>query len=495
MASQYQFVHALYQEVLYERVAAARRVHLHGKIGERLEAGHTNHTAELSAELAMHFERGRDYPRAVRYLEQAGKNSTQRSAYVEAEQHFAKGIRLLQTFPDTPERAQQELAIQLELGPVLIASRGFGAPEVESAYSRARQLCQQLEDSPELFLVLWGLRRFYNQRAQFKAAGELEEQLFRLAKATGDPTQLLGVQWASAVTLFWIGELRRAHERNMQSLSLYRPDLHASHVAQIGTDLGVAAYAYDTMTLWHLGYPDQALEQSRKGLALAQEVNHPFSLAFARSCSTWLHVLRREVDATHAQAEALLQQGMDQEFPYWVAFSAIHRGWALALHGQAEEGIAQMREGIATHQALGSVSARTWFFTMLAEAYAIAGRTEDGLQVLTEALDEVDKGEEQAYVAELYRLKGQLLLEVQGAKSKEMEAETYFQKAIAVAQHQEAKSWELRAATSLARFWQQQGKRAEAHELLAPVYNWFTEGFETKDLQEAKALLAELSAV
>jgi predicted ATPase len=245
------------------------------------------------------------------------------------------------------------------------------------------------------------------------------------------------------------------------------------------------------LALWVLGYPDQALERSGAALTLAQELAHPFSLMFALYEAALLHQFRRERPLTLELAERAMRVSTEQAFASWLAGGTILRGWALAQQGQGDEGIAQMRQGLAAYLAMGAELGRPRQLAMLAEAHGRVGQTAEGLAVLAEALTAVHKTGERFYEAELYRLKGELLLALSAANH--AEADACFRQALAVARRQQAKSWELRAATSLARLWQQQGKRDEALELLAPVYGWFTEGFDTADLQEAKALLDEVA--
>ncbi len=244
-----------------------------------------------------------------------------------------------------------------------------------------------------------------------------------------------------------------------------------------------------------LGYPDQALESIQRAITFAREPLHPFSLVWALTFAGWVHHHRRETQAVQERAEAVIALSTEQGFPLWLASGTVMRGSALAAQGQAEEGMAQIRQGLAAYRATGAEIARSYFISLLAEALGQAGQAEEGLATVAEALTFVEQTEERNYEAELYRLKGELTLQSQaaGQKSKvEEEAEACFQKAIEVARQHQAKSWELRAATSLARLWQRQKKQVEAHELLSEIYNWFTEGFDTKDLQEAKALLEEL---
>jgi predicted ATPase len=274
-------------------------------------------------------------------------------------------------------------------------------------------------------------------------------------------------------------------------MALYDPSQHRASVVQHGEDAGVICHIYAAWTLWYLGYPDQALARSHEAVTLAQQVAHPFSLVVALSTAALFHQIRREVRGTQERAEAAHILAKEQNFPYWMAMGSILHGWALARQGQAQEGIEQINQSVMAWRATGAETTRPYYLVLLAEAYRTTGELEEGLTVLTEALTLVDTTGERWYEPELHRLKGELLLPQ--SSSNQTEAESCFHHAIAVAQNQQAKSFELRTATSLARLWQQQGKRQEAHDLLAPVYGWFTEGFDTADLQEAKALLDALA--
>ena len=252
----------------------------------------------------------------------------------------------------------------------------------------------------------------------------------------------------------------------------------------------LACRVHAARTLWLLGYPEQALARLHDALALAHELSHPYSLAFARCWAAFVSQFRRDVPAVHEQAEAAVALSTEQGFPQWAAMGTSLRGWALAMQGQGEEGMAQVRQGIAAWRATGAALLVPYLCTLLAEVCDHLGHPEDGLQALAEAHTLVEQQEERWWEAEVCRLRGVLLLRQPGTP--QAEAETWLQRALDVARRQEAKSLELRAAMSLSRLWQQQGKQAEARALLAPVYGWFTEGFDTADLQEAKALLEQL---
>jgi adenylate cyclase len=282
----------------------------------------------------------------------------------------------------------------------------------------------------------------------------------------------------------------RAHQE--QGIALYDFEQHRSLAFRYGSfDPGVGCFNFAGMGLWHLGYPEQALQRSSDAVNLAHQLSHPFSVAFALIFAAMLHHLRREGPALQERSGAAIVLATEHEIPTWLTWGRILQGRALAEQGQVEEGIGQIRQELAAWQAMGSEFFRSQFLGLLAEAYEQGGQAEEGLRVVEEALAFVERTGEHFYEAELHRLKGSLLL--QQSPAHDHQAEVCFHKALDVARCQEAKSWELRAATSLARLWQQQGKRAAARDLLAPVYNWFTEGFDTADLQDAKALLDELS--
>jgi predicted ATPase len=282
--------------------------------------------------------------------------------------------------------------------------------------------------------------------------------------------------------------LCRSHLK--QGLALYDAQQHQTLAFRYGIDLEVFFLAYAARPLWLLGFPEQAHTRIREALTLARQLAHPFSLAFALHWAGITHQLRREASAAQEQAERSMAFSREQGFAIWVPGGTLLQGWALSEQGEMAEGITHMRQGMTAWQATGTEVDRTYYLALLAEGYGKTGQAEAGLHVLAEALAVIEAIEERYYEAELYRLQGELLLEC--AAEQYTEAETCFRHALAVARRQQAKSWELRAAMSLSRLWQQQGKQAAAHKLLAPIYSWFTEGFETADLQEAKALLQGL---
>jgi predicted ATPase len=319
-----------------------------------------------------------------------------------------------------------------------------------------------------------------------------------LAQNVHDAGLLVEAHFLVGFTSNFLGDFASARTYSEQGIALYDSRQHRSLAFFFGVDPGVNCLSCTLLVLWCLGYPEQALKRSCEALTLAQEFAHPFSLGWALVAATWFQQYCREEKAAQEHAEAVIALSIEQGFPFWLACGTILRGWALAKHEQGEEGIAQMRQGLDAMQATGAEFARSYFLALLAEVYGKVGQPEEGLTTLAEALAAGDKTREHFYEAELHRLKGELLLtqegfrlQAAGYREKTEEAQACFLKAIEVARRQSAKSLELRATTSLARLWQQQGKKDEARQMLAEIYGWFTEGFDTKDLQEAKALLEE----
>jgi|RhiMetdeSRZDD1v2_1073273.scaffolds.fasta_scaffold36020_2 class 3 adenylate cyclase/predicted ATPase len=490
--STYVFKHALIQDAAYESLLKSTRQHYHQRIAQVLEEQFPETTQTQPELLAHHCTEAGLTEKAVHYWYHAGQRAIQRSAHVEAISHLRTGLALLQMLPETPERTQREVDLLIALGASLITTKGHGAPEVGQTYTRARQLSAHLDNPHQLSPILRGLWNYYANRAEYQTAYALGEQLLTLAQGMRqDSAMLVAAHRALGTTLLWMGAVAAAQTHFAQGIALYDPQQHRASAFRYGEDTGVICRSYAAWTLWHLGYPDQGLAQSQEALRLAQQSGHPFSLSFVLSYTAQFHQYRHEVRCTHEHAEPAISLATDQGFPQWMTVSAMLRGWALVHQGQAQEGMAQITQGLMTWRTAGSELGRPYFLTLLAEAHGTMGQPEAGLTVLAEALTHVDKTGERWYEAELYRLKGALLLQ-QNANN-QAEVETCFHHALEIARHQQAKSFELRTATSLARLWQQQGKRQEAYDLLAPVYGWFTEGFNTADLQDAKALLDALA--
>jgi DNA-binding winged helix-turn-helix (wHTH) protein/predicted ATPase len=492
VAGRYRFTHALYQEVAYQRLPAARRVQLHRRIGEREEAGYGPQVRERAAALAMHFARGQDTQRAVRYLQYAGENANERAAYPEALQHLTQGLALLATLPETPARHQHELDLLIALAQALRFTKGQAAPELAPLYTRAATLCQQVGESLQRFVVLDALCVFHYTRAEYQAAQGVAEQLLDLAQDQHDPAQRVRAHERLGQTLFNVGAFASARTHLEQALAVFDTRGYATlHAAPEGMrDYRTGCLIQLGRALCMLGYPDQAVQRSQKALTIAHALAHPFQVVDTLVGSTLIQRARREWPTVQAHAEAMLALATEHGFVRHVALGTLFRGMALAGQGQCAAGLAQMRQGLAAYQATGSVSGMSGHLAQLAEVCGQVGQVDEGVCQQAEALALVDTTGERHTEAELYRLHGELLL--RQALPEAQAAEACFQLALDIACRQQAKWWELRAAMSLARLWQQHGKRTEAYALLAPIYGWFTEGFETADLQEAKALLTVL---
>ncbi len=516
--ARYIFKHALIQDAAYQSLLKSRRQQLHQRIAQVLEEQFAE-TKETQPELlAHHYTEAGLTEQAIPYWQGAGQRAIERSANSEAISHLTRGLELLKTLPDTPERTQQELMLQIALGVPLQATQGYAVPEVERVYTRALELCQQVGETPQLFPVLSGLWLFNLARAELQTAHKLAEQLLRLAQSVQDPAFLVEAHRALGVTLWHLGELASAQKHLEHSIALYGPQQHRSLAFLYVIDPRMFCRSFVALTLWLRGYPDQALKKIRESLTSARELSHPYSQGYALDGAAWIHRFRREQQATQEQAEALEALSNEQGFALLLAEGTMFRGWALIEQGQREEGIEQIRQGLAALHAGGLEVVRPYFLALLAESCGKVGQLKEGLKLLDEALTAAHKNAGCFYEAELYRLKGQLTLQSktslgqvsgksQTSRDKsedtstqhptpstqaEAEAEACFLKAINIARRQQAKSLELRATTSLARLWQQQGKKADARQMLAEVYEWFTEGFDTADLKEAKALLEEL---
>jgi predicted ATPase len=486
----YTFKHALIQDAAYQSLLRSTRQQYHQRIAQALEAQFPE-TADTQPELvARHYTAAGCAEQAIRYWQRAGQHASDRSAHLEAISHVTTGIELLTTLPETPERTQHALAMHITLGGALQMTKGQAAPEVEHAYTQAYALCQQVGETPELVPVLFGLHRFYVGRLQLHTAREISETLLRLAYRAEDPALAVSAHYALGTTWYFFGALPAARQHLEEAIARHTPDQHRAPTSRIGQDLGVASRLFAAGTLWLLGYPERALARLHEALALAHELSHPYSLAFARCWAAYVSQWRRDVAAAHEQAEAAVALSTEQGFSGWATWGTIMRGWALAMQGQGEEGLAQVRQGIAAWRATGTVLLVPYLSTLLVDVSAHLGHTADGLQALAEAQTLVEQHDERWWEAEVCRLRGVLLLRQTGTP--QAEAESWFLRALDVARHQQAKPLELRAAMSLAHLWQQQGKGDEARELLAPIYGWFTEGFDTADLQEAKVLLAAL---
>jgi DNA-binding winged helix-turn-helix (wHTH) protein/predicted ATPase len=447
VAGRYAFRHALHRDVVYQRIPPARRAETHRRIGERLEAGLGASAGGGATELAMHFEQGREFGRAIHYLRRAGEIATQRGASQEAVVHLTRALELLSVQPDAPERAQQELVLQIALGGPLMAVKGRGTVEVEQVYTRAQELSQRAGDAPQLFTALWGLFLFRRSRGEIDTAAQLARRLLGLAQRTDDSGLLLEAHHAMWATCFARGDLVAARDHAAEGIALYHADRHASLAATYGNhDPGVCGHAHRAWALELLGESTAALRHAQEAIALARTVSHRFSEAHALLYAARLHQLRGDWRATREHADeggALAREG---GFVQLLAWADVARGWALAEAGDREAGLATIRAGVAAIRASGSKDFLTYFLAVLAESLTKAGRVESGLGVVAEALAAVEASGERFYAAELHRLRGELLL---AADRGQAEVADCFRTALQLARSQGARRLEHRALASL----------------------------------------------
>jgi DNA-binding winged helix-turn-helix (wHTH) protein/predicted ATPase len=495
VAERYRFVHALYQHVVYERLSPGRRSQLHGRIGARAEAGYRERAGERAAELARHFREAREAPRTVAYLHRAAENSLQRSAYHEATAHLLQGLAVLLELPCTPERDRDELAFRIALGPLLMTTKGVASSEVGQTYTRARALCHELGEHSLLIRATWGLSAHHLVRGQPRQAREIAEELHRLIEnEPGTSLQpLANVALGSA--LYYLGELPLARDHFQQGIAAFSLERHGLLEDYGGPqDLRVTCLRNGAWVAWALGYPDQALAAGRAATDLARESSHSPSLTVALLCTARLHQFRREPEQTRQHAEAAIKLASEQGFAQRLAAATILFGWAQALQG-GPEGIGTMARGLADYRATGAGDDVPYWLALLAGRRAAMQQFEAAWCDVDEALALIRAEGVRAWEAELHRLRGELLSRRAHARPTPTdEVEAAFEAALAIARRQQAKAFELRAATSLARWRRDHGRRAEARELLEPVRAWFTEGFDTPDLVAADALLGELPA-
>jgi tetratricopeptide (TPR) repeat protein len=523
VTARYGFIHSLYQEVLYEQMSAVRRTQLHRRIGEHEEAVLGDQAADMSTELAMHFERGWDYQRAVKYLDQAAENATRRFANHEAAALARRGLELIGKWPDGLDRTRQELKLQLTLGFSLSVIKGYADPETGASMARARELSRQLGEDPQLFRVIFGLWQFYYVRADRQEARPLAEQLLRMAQQVRDPVLLMGAHFAMGNILGSLGETDLSLQHYEQAVALHDPDRRAEYHRLYRMDPGIYSRCHTVRALWVRGYPDTARRRVEEALELARH-SDPRSLAFALVIAVSTYWLNREAQ----RVRELSEWGLEHCAKYGIAqervWLAAGHGWALAEQGQVEVGLAEMRQSLEAIRAMHSEIAAPAILTILAEMLQKAGRIEEGLATVAEAMEVIERAGARSYKPELYRLKGELLLHcgwrmadgglkeadirsdrqlgIQGQEAEpdasnpqsairnpQSEAEACFHQAIELARQMQGKAWELRAQISLSRLWLEQGKTEEARERLAAICGQFSEGPDTADLREARALL------
>ena len=487
----YVFKHALIQEAAYESLLRSTRARYHARIAAVL-AERFPETVETQPELlAQHYSAAGLAAEAVEGWRRAGLGAIQRSANLEAIHHLERALEALGRMAETPERDQLEIGLLIALGPVLIGTRGWAAPEVGRSYERARDLCRRAGDAPQLFTALWGLWFYYVQTGRLRTGLELAEQLMGLAERQPDPGLLMQAHHMLGPTLLSLGPLTLARSHFEAAIALYDREKHRSHASRYGGhDPCVCCSGFGSLAHWLLGSPDLGLRRSREAIELARGLEQPTSRVHALVTSAMLHQLRREPEAARDVAAACLTIATEHDLAPYQMFSRFLRGWAVASTGLRAEGLAEMHQVRAAMQAAGQNIWGAHFTGMIAAVCGEAGWVEDGLAAVSEGLAFVDEIGERYYEAELHRLRGELLLLQHGATAAD-QADASFHRAFEIASKQEARAWELRAAMSLVRLWQGRERHADARRMLGEIYAGFSEGFDTEDLKDARRLLEQ----
>jgi predicted ATPase len=465
----------------------ARR-QLHAQIADALEA-HFPEVMENQPELlAQHYAEAGLVERALACWGRAGHKSAARSAMTEAAVQFQKGLDQLALLPDSPERRRHELEFLSALGAALQAAKGQAAPETGQAYSRARELWGQLGFPSEFLHIPYGQSRYHLHRGELDLALRLDEDLLRVSRQRNDIAGLALGHISFGRDMLVAGKFVSSRSHLNEVFALYDPISHRSPIHQDGIHHHIESQAFLGVVLFCLGYPDQGLAQSNAAVAEARRLAQPVSLALSLAANARLFSLAGEIGTLDERVEELFAVATEQGFPVWRAFGIIYCGWVKTKNGETAAGISLLRGGLDAYRVTGAELLMPHHIGLLARAYEAAGQIEEALIQLDDALQIVERTGERFLEAEFYRHKGELLLR-QGHTEV---AEVLYHKALSIARNQEAKLWELRVAVSLARLWHDQGRYGQARDLLAPVYGWFTEGFATPDLKEARALLREL---
>ena len=483
--SRYRFRHVLFGVYLYQSLDEVGRMRLHTALGRTLEAIYGDRANEISLDLARHFERAGLHEAAVNYLVAAGNQAVRLSGYEDAIGNFRRALRLLDAMPRDLARDLRELRVRLDMGVPLLANQGFGAGEVERNYARARELSVHAPASSQHFRVLSGLKSYYDLRLQLPLARELGEEMLREAESLRDPMLLARAHDALGVTLFYQGQPQALLNHLAQLEAIYGPGRRVEMSHQFGFDPLVACLSNASWALWILGYPEQARRRSGEALALAEELAHPPTLAYARFFAAALHRYRRRLHPTWELLSATEALANEHGLALWQAAVLAMKGWIMSQEGQLEKGLEMIGQGQRRVRAMGAELAYLRALPGLAESYARAWRVDEGLAVIDEALALIGATGMVIDLPEIWRWKGHLL-EMSGAGH---QAGACFRQAIAVAREQGARSWELRALLSLCHLWQVHEPHKEALTTLAELYGWFTEGFDEPDLREARALL------
>ena len=489
----YTFKHALLEDALYNSMVKSTRQQFHRRVADVLEAEFGILLVETRPELlAHHFTEAGLPEKAVRYWLQAGLRSRKQSAEVEAIGHLNRGLALIPSLPESPERDALELELLGPLGTACIAARGYAAPEVGPVFQRARALCEHVGEPRQWLAMLLGIWEWHTVRGDLPLCLTLAEEGVEFATRLNDPGMLMEASFMVGETMLYRGDFTTAREWFSNAVENYDDRERTRQWADFtGHDAGITHRSNLAVASWHLGYPDQALKINREMCQLAREIGHPFSLAYALHHTAWLCQYLRLGPETEAAADEQIAIATAQGFALWAATGTFYKGQGMLLQGDRAKGLALLLQGLSAFRRSGAELSLTCLLAVVGHACTQFSRFRDAHEVLDEGLTLVEKNDERCQQAELYRLKGELLLAE--SNSNEAAAEDWFQKAIAIAQQQQSKAWTLRAAASLARLWQRRGRIPQASEVLSGAYHSYTEGFTTPDLAAARALLDTLA--
>lgn len=491
--STYVFKHALIREAAYQSLLRRSRQQYHVRIAQVLNIMFPDIIERQPELVAHHWTEANDAVRAIPFWYRAGYRAAERSAHTEAMRLFQQAMTLLLTLPETDERTRQELALQMSLGRSLIATQGYGAPEVERCYQRALMLCRAVGETPRQVQAILGMAAFSFMRAELHKVQDLGAQGLGLTKHEGHRGRQLHVHWTLGQASFHQGAFTRAYEHLSQGHLLYTRKQSHMHALQ---DPGVMVLSYLSLAALCLGYPNRAIQHCHAMLSRARSLRHRFSLAFALNVAATIQALCGTWDVAYALVDEGITLCEEQGFPVWLAYGQIMHGWLGVQRGAGERALEELQQGIGAWESTGARVTRPFFLALQGQACRKLGRIEDGLRVIEEALAIVAHSEEQFCTAELWRLRGEFVLRADAYRFTQeatQQAESCFQRALTIAHQQRAKMLELRAAISLARLWQSQGKSADARQVLGEVYAWFTEGFETEPLQKARILIEQMA--
>ncbi len=489
LSARFRFIHALYREAVYQRVPAGRRSRLHRLLGEELEKAYGALADANANQLARHFRYGGDRPRSIRYFRLAAEQALRRSAHREAVSLLQCGLELVEQQPETPERHAEEFAFRSMMAPATLAVKGFAAPEAVLNFQRARELGLRLVRVEEMYQLLFHLATMHELRGEYRLAEQILDERLRLPGVKDGAAVQIDSDTLLACSLFHQGEFSRAIERAENGVNLYDPQQHAGLIATYGENPAVACHGWAALSLWCLGYADKALERVQRSLELAGHPDLMFSQAGAKVRAAHVYQLRRDPAQTLHWATAAAALAEEHGYLYASSFARALKGWALSMSGQPADGLVLIQEGIALLNHIGANMDRPYLLALLSEICAANGQVPEALALVAEALGQVRGSRTYFYEAELYRLRGVLVLQA-GGRAAEDEAEANFRQALGIAKRQKARALELRAAVSLCRLLHTRGMPQDGLRALAPVYRWFKEGSATADLTEARELVA-----